>query len=135
MEQVGRVGCHRNKQKKFRFEPKQTEQDLFRLVFCMFRFNRNFETLFFGMEAKQLKQTVSKQTNKPKQTETNRNNPKLSEKIPKYALCQTVLVDFLFVLVQSKHQHSLHRYRSETTETNVLFRMVPKLVSVVSNRN
>ncbi len=46
---------------------------LFRLVFCLFRFNRNIETRF--------------------------------------------------------------RYRSETTETKVLFRIVAKLVSVVSNRN
>ncbi len=30
---------------------------LFRLVFCLFRFNRNIETLCFGIEAKQPKQT------------------------------------------------------------------------------
>ncbi len=30
----------------------------------MFRFNRNIETLFFGIEAKQSKQTVSEQTEK-----------------------------------------------------------------------
>jgi hypothetical protein len=30
---------------------------LFRLIFCLFRFNRNIETLCFGIEAKQLKQT------------------------------------------------------------------------------
>ncbi len=44
---------------------------------------------------------ISKQ---PKQTncfETNRNNPKFSEKIPKYALYQTVPFDLLFVSVQS----------------------------------
>jgi hypothetical protein len=35
---------------------------LFWLVFCLFRFNRNIETLSFGIEAKQPKQTVSKQT-------------------------------------------------------------------------
>ncbi len=49
-----------------------------------------------------------------------------------------VSVGLLFVSVQSKHRNSLFRYRSETTETNVLFRIVPKLVSVpvsvVSNR-
>jgi hypothetical protein len=32
---------------------------LFRLLFCYFRFNRNTETLCFGIEAKQLKQTSS----------------------------------------------------------------------------
>ncbi len=48
-------------------------------------------------------------------------------------------IGLLFVSVQSKHRNSLFRYRSETIETNVLFRIVPKLVSVpvsvVSNRN
>ncbi len=45
----------------------------------------------------------------------------------------------LFVSVQSKHRNSLFRYRTETTETNVLFRIVLKLVLVpvlvVPNRN
>ncbi len=62
---------------------------LFRLVFCLFQFNWNIETLCFTIEAKQPKQSVIFQ-NKPKQTQTNRNNPKFSEKIPKYALYQTV---------------------------------------------
>ncbi len=52
---------------------------------------------------------------------------------------KTVLVGLLFVSVQSKHRNSLFRYRNETTGTNVLFRIVPKLVSVpvsvVSNGN
>ncbi len=56
-----------------------------------------------------------------------------------FHLFRFVLVDLLFVSVQSKHRNSLFWYRSETTETNVLFRIVPKLVSVpvsvVSNRN
>ncbi len=30
---------------------------MFRLLFCLFRFNRNTETLCFVIEAKQLKQT------------------------------------------------------------------------------
>ncbi len=46
---------------------------LFPLVFCLFRFNRNIETLCLGIESKKLKQPVSKQTatncNKPKQLE------------------------------------------------------------------
>ncbi len=70
---------------------------LFWLVICLFRFNRNFETLCLGIEAKQQKQTISKQT------KTNRKIPEISEKIPKYAPYQTVLVGLLFVLVQSKH--------------------------------
>jgi hypothetical protein len=41
---------------------------LVRSVFCLFLFNRNIETLCFSIEAKQPKQTVSKQTKtKPKQ--------------------------------------------------------------------
>jgi hypothetical protein len=39
---------------------------LFRLVSCMFRFNRNIENICFGIEAKQPKKLFQ---NKPKQTE------------------------------------------------------------------
>jgi hypothetical protein len=56
-----------------------------------------------------------------------------------WASYQTVSVGLLFVSVQSKPRNSLFWYRSETAETNILFRIVPKLVSVpvsvVSNRN
>ncbi len=51
----------------------------------------------FRFEAKQPKQTVSKQT------ETTLN---FLKKIPKYALYQTVSVALLFVSVQSKHRLS-----------------------------
>ncbi len=58
---------------------------------------------------------------------------------PHFCLFRFVSVDLLLVSVQSKHRNSLFRYRSETIETKVLFRIVPKLVSVpvsvVSNRN
>jgi hypothetical protein len=37
-------------------------QTVFWLVFCLFRFNRNIKILCFGIEAKQPKQTISKQT-------------------------------------------------------------------------
>jgi hypothetical protein len=97
---------------------------LFRLVFCLFQFYRNIETHFFGIEFET--------------TKTNQNNlkeHKFYEKIPIYALYQTVSVGLLFVSVQSKHRNSLFRYRTETTETYTWFRIVPKLVSVVSNRN
>ena len=84
------------------------------------------------------KQTVSKQTEKTeKKTEKTEKKTEKSEKtinflykIAKYAPYQTVSVCLLFVSVQSKHRNSLFRYRSETTETNVLFRIVPKQVSV-----
>jgi hypothetical protein len=69
-------------------------------------FNRNIETLCFGIEAKQPKQTVSKQTKKNKKKRKKRKNrktPNFSVKIAKYAPCQTVLVGLLFVSVQSKH--------------------------------
>ncbi len=100
-----------------------------------FRFNQNIETLCFGIEAKQPKQTVLKETKKKR---NNLNRPKKTEKptkIAKYAPYQTVLVGLLFVLVQSKHRNSLFWYRSETAETSVLFQIVPVPVSVVSNRN
>ena len=42
---------------------------LFRMVFCLFRSNRNIETLCFGIEAKQPRQTVSKQTKTTKKPE------------------------------------------------------------------
>jgi hypothetical protein len=72
---------------------------LFRLVFCLFRFNRNLETLCFGVEAKHPKQTISIQT---KTNQKKRKNPKFPEKIPEYAPYQTVSVGLLFVSVQSK---------------------------------
>jgi hypothetical protein len=78
-------GNNRNKQNFFitkRNNPKFSEKypnmlsfKLFGLVFCLFRFNRNIETLCFGIEAKQPKQTVSKQTEKKRK---NRKNPKCS---------------------------------------------------------
>jgi hypothetical protein len=80
----------------------------------------------------QPKQTVSKQTEKKEKTGKTLN---FLQKISKYAPYQTVPVGLLFVSVQSKHRNFLFRYRSETTKTNVLFRIVPKLVSVVWNRN
>jgi hypothetical protein len=96
---------------------------MFRLVFCLFWFNRNIKTL-----------SESTETNC---FETSQNKPKHTGKtlyfltnIPKYAAYQTVSVGLLFVSVQSKHRNSLFWYRRETTETNVLFRIVLKLVSV-----
>ncbi len=47
--------------------------NLFRLVFCLFGFNRNIETLCFGIEGKQPKQTVSRQMKKTKKTITTLN--------------------------------------------------------------
>jgi hypothetical protein len=106
---------------------------LFWLVFCLFRYNRNIESLCFCIEPKQPKQTVLKQT------KTNRNNCKFSEKNTKICpLSQCFGCSSVFS-VQSKHRKSLLRYRTETTETNLLFRIVPKVVSVpvsvVSNLN
>ncbi len=49
---------------------------LFRLVFCQFRFNRNIETLCFGIEAKQPR--------KKNYFETNQNKPKKPGKTPKF---------------------------------------------------
>jgi hypothetical protein len=148
-----------------RNKPKQTETTLnflknfqiYSLFNCLGGSSVCFgsiESLCFGIEAKQPKQTVSKQTEKLKKTKKpkksekkprkkskkNRKNSTFSvKKITKYAPYQTVSVGLLFVSVQTKHRNSLFQYRSETTKTNVLFRIVPKLVSVpvsvVSNRN
>jgi hypothetical protein len=95
----------------------------------------NIETLCFGIEVKQSRQTISKQT------KTNWKKTKIfCKKYQSMLPNKTVLVGLLFVSVQSKHRNSLFRYRSKTTETNVLFRIVPKLVlvsvsGVVSNEN
>jgi hypothetical protein len=51
---------------------------LFRLVFCLFRLNRIIETLCFGIEAKQPKQNILKQT------QTNRKKP---EKLFRLVFC------------------------------------------------
>ncbi len=74
----------------------------FRLVFCLFRFNRNIETLCFGIEVKQPKQTVSKQT------KVNRKKPK-KPKILWKKFQNMLSITFLFISVQSKHQKSLFR--------------------------
>jgi hypothetical protein len=103
----------------FRIIPKQPETTLnflkkyqnmlsfklFRLVFCLFRFNRKIETHCFGIEF-ETTETNCSGTNR-KQAETTQNNTKLYEKIPIYALYQTVSVGLLFVSVQSKHRNSL----------------------------
>jgi hypothetical protein len=62
---------------------------VFGWVICLFRFNRNIETLCFGIEAKQPNQ------NKPQKTAKNQKTPKFSEKITKYAPYQTVSVGLL----------------------------------------
>ncbi len=135
---------NRNKQICFvtnRNKPKQTETTLnFRKNFQIYSLLNclggssvcfgSIKTLCFGIEAKQLKQTVSKQPKKPKKPRKKTKNPTFSVKNNK--ICS---LSNCFGL--SPHQN--FRYRSETTETNVLFRLVPKLVSVpvlvVSNRN
>ncbi len=116
-DQVVQVGCPRNKQKKIRFEPKQTETKsvpVFVSV-CFVKPKTKNVGLFWGFEpiSKQSKQSELLR-NKPKQTETTLN----FHKIPKYALYHTVSVGILFVLVKSKHRNSLFRYRSEATKTN-----------------
>jgi hypothetical protein len=99
---------------------------LFRLVFLFVSVNQNIETLCFGLETKQPKQAISKQT---KTYQNTPEKPSFAEKIPKYAAYQTVSVVFPFVSIQSKHRNSLFQYRSKTTETNVLFWIVPRFGS------
>ncbi len=108
------------------------------VVFGLFRENKNKKTLFVLVvsvfttyfETIEINRTVLKQT------ETTQN---FLKKTKIQMLFHTVSVGLLFVSVQSKHRNSLFRYRSETTETNILFQIFPKLilvpVSVISNRN
>jgi hypothetical protein len=53
---------------------------LFDWVSCLFQFNRNIETLCFGIEAKQPKQTDLKQTEKTEKNEKNEKKTKKPEK-------------------------------------------------------
>ncbi len=108
----------------------------------MFRFNRNIESLCFGIEAKQKqpKQTVSKKTEKnEKNKKKNRENLKFSVKNGKICSLSNCF-GWSSVCFGSIETSKLSvSDRSEATETNVLFWIVPKLVSVlvsvVSNRN
>jgi hypothetical protein len=121
---------------------------LFWFVFCLFWFNRNIETLCFGKETKKPNKLFRKKneiklkkTEKPEKTKKlkNRKNHKFSVKNSKICSLSNCFGLFSVCLVQSKHRNSLFLYGNEKTETNVLFRIVPKLVSVpvsvVSNRN
>ncbi len=112
----------------FRNKPKQTETTLnFPKNTKICSLSNCWSSVCFGsIETSNL--YVSVYTKTTEQTKTNWNNPKFSEKRPKYALYHTVSVALLFVSV--KHWNSLFWYRTETTETKVLFRIVPKLVSV-----
>jgi hypothetical protein len=94
---------------------------LFLLVFCLFRSKGNIETLCFSIEAKQPKQTETKQ-NKSKR-------PKIFLKNTK--ICSFVLLFCLFQFNQNTQTLCFGTWvQNETTETNILFRLVPKLVSV-----
>jgi hypothetical protein len=101
---------------------------LFRLLFFCFCSIKTSKNLYFGIEAKQPKQTISKQT------KTNKQKPgKTQNFLKKYQnMLHFKLFRLLFCLFRFNRniQKSLIRYRSETTETNVLFRIMPKLVSV-----
>ncbi len=98
---------------------------LFGLVFCLFRFNRNNETFCFCIEAKQPKQNVLKQTEKNRKTGKTLHFLKKYQNMLSIKLFQLVFCLFRF---NQNIRKSLFRYRSETTETNVLFQIVPKQV-------
>ncbi len=146
------ISKHSKQTDMFRNKPKQTETTLnfrkntqmYSLLNCLGGSSVclgsvelwKLSVLVYTVEEKQPKQTVSKQTEKNEKTEKTLN---FLYKIAKYAPFKTVSVGLLFVSVQAKRRNSLFRYKSETTKTNVLFWIVPKLVtvqvSVVSNRN
>jgi hypothetical protein len=54
---------------------------LFGWVSCLFQFNRNIETLCFGIEAKQPKQIVLKQTKKTEKNEKTKKYEKNEKKL------------------------------------------------------
>ncbi len=96
-------GSNRNKPK----------QDLFRVCFGLFRETKNKKFWFVSVfrtciETTETNRTVSWQT------ETNRNNPKCSEKYPN--ILSFKLFGWVFCLFRI-NWNSLFRYRSETTET------------------
>jgi hypothetical protein len=108
----------------------------------LFRFNRNIETLCFGKEAKKPKQTVSKQTEnneKYEKNEENRKNPKFSVKNCKICSLSNCFGWSSVCFGSIETSKLCFGKESETTETNVLFRILLKLVtvpvSVVSNQN
>jgi hypothetical protein len=102
-KQTELIVTNRNNPKFSEKYPNMLSFELFGLVFCLLWFNRNIETLCFGIEAKQPKQTVSKQTKKNRKNRKKRKNPNFTKKIPKYDPYQIVSVGLLFVSVQSKH--------------------------------
>jgi uncharacterized membrane protein len=124
---------HRNNQNKQKFSLKYQNLlsiKMFQLVFCLFRFSQNKQTHCFTTEAKQQKQTVSKQTE---------NNPKFSEKylyMLSIKLFWLVFYLFRFNLntetrcFSKKRNNRNKRFVSDSPKTIVL---VP--VSVVSSRN
>ncbi len=70
--------------KKIRFEPKQTETRSVSIVFGFVSWKQKLKISFcFGVS-----NLYQNNWNKKKCFKTNRNNPKFSEKIPKYTLCQ-----------------------------------------------
>ncbi len=86
---------------------------LFRLVFCLFRFNQNIETRCFGIEFETTETNCFETNrNKPKQPETTHNEWRNTNICP----LSVVLVGLLFVSVQSKHQNK--HFVSDSAETS-----------------
>ncbi len=107
------LGCPRNK--IFGSNRNKPKQDLFRLCFGLFRETKNkkirFVSVCFGVS-----NLYRNNWNIQNCFERNRNNPKFSEKYQN--------------MLSIKHRNSLFRFRTVTTETNALFWIVSKLVSV-----
>ncbi len=93
----GRVSSKQTK--NFGSNLNKTKQDLFRVCFGLFRETKNKKFRFVSVFQTFIETTKTNRT-VLQQTETNRNNPKFSEKILKYTLFQTVWVGLLFVSVQ-----------------------------------
>jgi hypothetical protein len=69
---------------------------LFRLVLCLFRFTRNIKTLCFGIEAKQPKQTILKQTKPNRKKRKTLNFPEKNQNTLHIKLFRLVFCLFWF---------------------------------------
>ncbi len=132
---------NRNKPKKVSKKQISIRVSSKQLIFFFFGSDRNKPKLslfwlffgqFFAKPNKKIFRFVSVFRTGIKTTETNRTYGMGNQRGLYFNKFAAVSFGLLFVSVVSKHRNSLFRYYSETTKTNILFRIVPKLVSVVS---
>jgi hypothetical protein len=96
-----KLGCPRNKQKNFPFEPKQTET---RPVLVDFRFVSQNQKINFSVRFGVLIESLSKQPKEPKQTDQFRNKSKKTHKTRAFRgknliILDTELLHFKFFVI------------------------------------